>query len=181
MAILFIKRDLLDPFHLLQNAAISPLREKNQCLGPQRRHNRWTHTPPIISALDRIFMTHGFPETLVSENGTRFCLSHFEEYCRQRTIYHILTPRITQNQLASRAVCRHVEKGPTERQLLIRCWVNGRIINHEMIPKNKINEPAKSHKRDVFTVGDLMLASDFSIGYSWTGDVTAVDVTNNVS
>lgn len=69
--------------------------------------------------------------------------------------------------------------GESPSELLVARMV--RIINHEMIPKNKINVPAENRKRDVFTVGDLMFVRDFPIAYSWTGDVTAGDVTNNFS
>lgn len=51
-------------------------------------------TPPTISAatisaLDRIFTTDDIPEILVLDNVTQFCLSPFEEYCRQKTTNHI--------------------------------------------------------------------------------------------
>lgn len=44
-------------------------------------HSRWpevitmpsAHTAATTNALDRIFTTHVFPETLVSDNGSQFC------------------------------------------------------------------------------------------------------------
>lgn len=36
-----------------------------------------------------------------------------------------------------------------------------RAINHDMIPKNKTNEPAASHKRGGFTVSNLVFVRDF--------------------
>ncbi|VUZ49374.1 unnamed protein product [Hymenolepis diminuta] len=42
-----------------------------------------------------------------------------------------------------------------------------RTINHAMLPKDKINEPVKSYKGGVFTVGVLMFAHDFQICHSW--------------
>lgn len=92
---------------------LEALHVKIQCPGPQRRyndftvpingitysvlvntHSKWplTNTEVTISILDRIFTTHGFPETLVSENGTQFSLAHFEEYRGQWIIDHVFTP-----------------------------------------------------------------------------------------
>ncbi|VUZ45243.1 unnamed protein product [Hymenolepis diminuta] len=40
------------------------------------------HTVATISAIDCIFTPHDFLENLVSENGTQFCSSWLEAYCR---------------------------------------------------------------------------------------------------
>ncbi|VUZ42047.1 unnamed protein product [Hymenolepis diminuta] len=45
-----------------------------------------------------------------------------------------------------------------------------RTINHAMIPKNRTDESAKSHKRGVFTVGNLVVVRDFRIDHIWTAE-----------
>ncbi|VUZ56763.1 unnamed protein product [Hymenolepis diminuta] len=42
-----------------------------------------------------------------------------------------------------------------------------RTFNQDIIPKNKMNEPAKNHKIDVFTTSDLVFARDFQVCHFW--------------
>ncbi|CAH8512294.1 unnamed protein product [Dicrocoelium dendriticum] len=52
--------------------------------------------PPTASAtlacLQRIFSQHGLPEVLVSDNGTQFTSSVFEDFCRRHCIQHLRSP-----------------------------------------------------------------------------------------
>ncbi|CAI2738846.1 unnamed protein product [Dicrocoelium dendriticum] len=52
--------------------------------------------PPTASAtltcLQRIFSQHGLPEVLVSDNGTQFTSSVFEDFCRRHCIEHLRSP-----------------------------------------------------------------------------------------
>ncbi|CAH8597340.1 unnamed protein product [Dicrocoelium dendriticum] len=52
--------------------------------------------PPTASAtlacLQRIFSQHGLPEVLVSDNGTQFTSSIFEDFCRRHCIEHLRSP-----------------------------------------------------------------------------------------
>lgn len=43
-----------------------------------------------------------------------------------------------------------------------------RTINQDIIPKNIMNEPAKSKKIDVFTTSALVFAHDFQVCHFWT-------------
>lgn len=129
-----------------------------------------------VSSLDRILTTHGFPETLVSDNRTQFGSSQFEEYCKQRTGDYIRTPpcHCQSNGQAEqfvdafkRVLLKAKKEGATEdviqkfllsyrstphpmmdskslAELLVGRAV--RTINHAMLSKNNINEPAKSRK-----------------------------------
>lgn len=53
-------------------------------------------TPPTtfrtLQALEQIFNQHGFPETLVSDNGSQFTSREFETFCSRYTISHIRSP-----------------------------------------------------------------------------------------
>nr|VZI29405.1 unnamed protein product [Spirometra erinaceieuropaei] len=46
-------------------------------------------TSPTIAFLRRIFSQHGLPEVLVSNNGSKFTASTFEDFCRQYNIQHL--------------------------------------------------------------------------------------------
>ena len=49
--------------------------------------------PEIIEmALQRIFAQFGLPETIVSENGTQFTSTVFQEYCAENAIKHVRSP-----------------------------------------------------------------------------------------
>nr|VZI35612.1 unnamed protein product [Spirometra erinaceieuropaei] len=43
----------------------------------------------IFAFLRRIFSQHGLPEVLVSDNGSQFISSTFEDFCRQHNIQHL--------------------------------------------------------------------------------------------
>ena len=45
-----------------------------------------------INALKRIFSQYGFPETLVSDNGTQFTSLKFEDFCKTHSITHLKSP-----------------------------------------------------------------------------------------
>ncbi|BHF63607.1 hypothetical protein SprV_0200660100 [Sparganum proliferum] len=45
-----------------------------------------------IAFLRRIFSQHGLPEVLVSDNGSQFTSSSFEDFCRQHNIQHLRLP-----------------------------------------------------------------------------------------
>ena len=63
-------------------------------------HSKWPEvmTMPSTSAsatiivLDKLFATHGLPETIVSDNGTQFTSPQFDEYCNSHAIEHIGFP-----------------------------------------------------------------------------------------
>ena len=63
-------------------------------------HSKWpevmtmpsTSASATISALDKIFSTHGLPETIVSDNGTQITSPQFDEYCNSHAIKHIRFP-----------------------------------------------------------------------------------------
>ena len=42
----------------------------------------------IVQSLDRMFLTHGLPCELTSDNGPQFVSSEFEEFCEKNGIYH---------------------------------------------------------------------------------------------
>ncbi|BHF79672.1 hypothetical protein SprV_0702279400 [Sparganum proliferum] len=48
--------------------------------------------PATIAFLRRIFGQHGLPEVLVSDNGSQFTSSSFEDFCRQHNIQHLRSP-----------------------------------------------------------------------------------------
>ena len=49
-------------------------------------------TSSTINALQRIFAQFGLPETIVSDNGTQFTSTIFQEYCTENTIKHVKSP-----------------------------------------------------------------------------------------
>lgn len=77
-------------------------------------HSKWmevekvpnTASEPTIRSLQRIFATHGLPDTIVTDNGTAFTSDQFIKFCRQNGIRHVRSaPRHpSTNGLAERAV-----------------------------------------------------------------------------
>ncbi|BHF75306.1 hypothetical protein SprV_0501840200 [Sparganum proliferum] len=63
-------------------------------------YSKWPEIAPLnpatasatIAFLRRIFSQHGLPEVLVSDNGTQFTSSIFEDFCRQHNIQHLRSP-----------------------------------------------------------------------------------------
>ena len=49
-------------------------------------------TSNTINALQRIFAQFGLPETIVSDNGTQFTSTVFQEYCAENAIKHVRSP-----------------------------------------------------------------------------------------
>nr|VZI10430.1 unnamed protein product [Spirometra erinaceieuropaei] len=63
-------------------------------------YSKWPDIAPLnpatasatIAFLRRIFSQHGLPEVLVSDNGSQFISSAFEDFCRQHNIQHLRSP-----------------------------------------------------------------------------------------
>nr|VZI34367.1 unnamed protein product [Spirometra erinaceieuropaei] len=63
-------------------------------------YSKWPEIAPLnpatasatITFLRRIFSQHGLPEVLVSDNGSQFTSSTFEDCCRQHNIQHLRSP-----------------------------------------------------------------------------------------
>ncbi|BHF81902.1 hypothetical protein SprV_0802503700 [Sparganum proliferum] len=63
-------------------------------------YSKWPEIVPLnpatasatIAFLRRIFSQHGLPEVLVSDNGSQFTSSMFEDFCRQHNIQHLRSP-----------------------------------------------------------------------------------------
>lgn len=66
-------------------------------LGVVDAHSKWLNVRIVPSAtsgntiqkLRAIFTTHGLPETLVSDNGTSFTSTEFQEFAKHNSIRHI--------------------------------------------------------------------------------------------
>ena len=77
-------------------------------------HSKWLDVMPVPSAtsqttiqkLQSIFATHGLPEMLVSDNGTAFTSTEFQEFVKQNGIRHVTSAPYhpASNGLAERAV-----------------------------------------------------------------------------
>ena len=77
-------------------------------------HSKWidahivpsTSSSATIDKLRSIFATHGLPETIVSDNGTAFTSSEFQEFLRSNGIEHLRSAPYhpSSNGLAERAV-----------------------------------------------------------------------------
>ena len=77
-------------------------------------HSKWievekvpnTSSASTLRALQRIFTTHGLPDSIVSDNGTAFTSEEFSVFCKRQGIRHIRSaPRHpATNGLAERAV-----------------------------------------------------------------------------
>ncbi|XP_026578597.1 uncharacterized protein K02A2.6-like, partial [Pseudonaja textilis] len=65
-----------------------------------------TTTRAIAQALTRLFVTHGLPDTIVSDNGPQFTSTEFSRYVTNLGVRHILTAPFhpASNGLAERAV-----------------------------------------------------------------------------
>ncbi|XP_026569425.1 uncharacterized protein K02A2.6-like [Pseudonaja textilis] len=65
-----------------------------------------TTTQAIVKALTRLFVTHGLPDTLVSDNGPQFTSCEFSMYTANLGIRHVLTAPFhpASNGMAERAV-----------------------------------------------------------------------------
>ena len=63
-------------------------------------YSKWPEIIPMthasstntIEALRRIFCQHGFPETMVTDNGTQFTSAQFQEFCLLKGIQHVKSP-----------------------------------------------------------------------------------------
>ncbi|BHF67904.1 hypothetical protein SprV_0301093300 [Sparganum proliferum] len=63
-------------------------------------YSKWPGIAPLnpatasatIAFLRRIFSQHGLPEVLVSDNGSQFTSSTFEDSCRQHNLQHLRSP-----------------------------------------------------------------------------------------
>nr|VZH95980.1 unnamed protein product [Spirometra erinaceieuropaei] len=63
-------------------------------------YSKWPEIAPLnpatasatIAFLQRIFSQHGLPEVLISDNGSQFISSTFEDFCRQHNIQHLRSP-----------------------------------------------------------------------------------------
>ena len=77
-------------------------------------HSKWIEIKSVtnptsaatIEHLHSIFATHGLPEMLVSDNGSVFTSSEFEEFTKQNGIRHVRSASYhpASNGLAERAV-----------------------------------------------------------------------------
>ena len=77
-------------------------------------YSKWMEVVPVKSAtsqatidkLRSIFVTHGLPEMLVSDNGTAFASAEFQEFTSRNAIRHIFVSPYhpSSNGLAERAV-----------------------------------------------------------------------------
>ncbi|KER22812.1 hypothetical protein T265_09181 [Opisthorchis viverrini] len=62
--------------------------------------SKWPEVVPVIPptttntirALSQLFSQHSLPETLESDNGSQFCSSCFQEFCRENAITHFRSP-----------------------------------------------------------------------------------------
>ena len=165
-------------------------------------HSKWpevmtmpsTSASATISALDKIFSTHGLPETIVSDNGTQFTSAQFNEYCKSHAIEHIRSPPYhpQSNGQAEkfvnplkRVLLKIKEEGGTEESIRrflityrtsIHPKLNGkspaevlmgrtiRTINHAMLPGTTSSKSKKLLKQVTFNVSDPVLARDFRPG-----------------
>ena len=63
-------------------------------------HSKWpeifpmqqTDTQSTITVLRRLFSQHGLPETLVSDNGSKFMSESFQQFCKSWCITHVRSP-----------------------------------------------------------------------------------------
>ena len=77
-------------------------------------HSKWLEAVPVqrasakatTSALRHIFVTHGLPEVIVSDNGSPFTAAEFDNFCKMNGIRYLCTPPFhpASNGAAERAV-----------------------------------------------------------------------------
>uniref|UniRef100_A0A5S6QGC4 RNA-directed DNA polymerase n=1 Tax=Trichuris muris TaxID=70415 RepID=A0A5S6QGC4_TRIMR len=51
-----------------------------------------TTATATVALLTDLFARFGFPETLVTDNGSQFRASHFEDFCRKNGVVHVCSP-----------------------------------------------------------------------------------------
>ena len=66
-----------------------------------------------IEHLRTLFATHGLPEVLITDNGTQFTSTEFEEFVRKNGIQHVQVPPYhpSSNGMAKRTI-RTLKEGP---------------------------------------------------------------------
>ena len=57
-------------------------------------HSKWIEVIPMATAtsfttIQQLFAQFGIPETIVSDNGTQFSSSEFQQFCQASGIHHI--------------------------------------------------------------------------------------------
>ena len=45
-----------------------------------------------VKPLNQMFIQHGLPETIVTDNGSQFTSGQFQEFCQQNSINHVCSP-----------------------------------------------------------------------------------------
>ncbi|VUZ55420.1 unnamed protein product [Hymenolepis diminuta] len=181
-----------------------------------RSSNKWQRTPfakimyyghkrkprgsdgTTIGALDRIFSTHGFPKTLVSDSGTQFTSVDFKEFCQQRSIEHIRIPpyhpqsngqaerereaykkaigegtmgKVLQNFLLRQRSTPHSgigKKFPAE----VLMGRKLRTVHETMLPKKTRPDERRGNKKNILAVNAPVYARDYRLGHQWTAAIT---------
>ena len=174
-------------------------------------HTKWPEIIPMastsasaaISVLDKIFITHGLPETTVLDNETRFTSAQFKEYCKNHAVSPVQSPLYHPQSngqaekfvdTSKRALRKTKEEERTEwliRRFLttyrtsvhsrlngkslaeVLIWRTVRTINHATLIRSASCKPEKLLKRVTFKVGDSVLTRNFRPGQTWTTDTLA--------
>ena len=109
-------------------------------------HSKWievfrvssTSSAATIAKLRTLFAVHGLPHTLVSDNGTGFTSSEFEEFLSKNGVKHVFSPphHPSSNGLAERAV-QTVKNGlKKQRSGDIQCKIDRFLFKYRSTPQS---------------------------------------------
>ncbi|XP_026582351.1 uncharacterized protein K02A2.6-like, partial [Pseudonaja textilis] len=129
-----------------------------------------TTTQAIVKALIRLFVTHGLPDTLVSDNGPQFTSCEFSMYVANLGIRHILTAPFhpASNGMAERAV-RSVKEALARLRRL-------RTTLDRLHPHYCPDTPIGSNRAESATIkgSPLLRAPAFRLS-SWTYELLSLE------
>lgn len=136
---------------------------------PEVLHMPTTTASATITALRQVFSRFGYPDTLVTDNGTQFTAAVFEDFCNKNGITHTRSPPYhpQSNGLAERfvdtfkrALLKAKGEGPTA-EILETFLFAYRITPNPQVPEGK--SPAEAlMQRKLRSSLDLLKPSDRS-------------------
>ena len=74
-----------------------------------------------VAILRKLCAQHGFPETIVSDNGMQFISHEFREFCKANAVSHIVTTVPPPIKWSGQTLCRQLQARPPQTERGERC------------------------------------------------------------